>query len=74
MQSANKREVCYEARDSFHKCLDTLPEDPVKECAAHKKTLDASCPPSWVSYFQKQRDREVMLQFQLESSRGRVDK
>lgn len=67
MQSANKREMCYEARDAYHKCLDTLPEDATKECATQKQTLDNSCPPSWVSYFQKQRDREVMLQFQLES-------
>jgi hypothetical protein len=71
MQSASKREVCYSSRDTYHKCLDTLPEDPVKECGVQKKKLDDSCPPSWVSYFQKQRDREVMLQLQVESSSSR---
>lgn len=68
MQSAAKRELCYQRRDEFHKCLDTLPEDPEKECATSKKLLDDACPASWVSYFQKQRDREIMLQFQLEGS------
>lgn len=71
MQSASKREVCYARRDEFHKCLDKLPEDPDKECAKEKKLLDESCPPSWVSYFRKQREREVMLQFQVENVRGK---
>lgn len=70
MQSASKREVCYQRRDDYHKCLDTLPEDPAKACSKQKIDLDGACPPSWVSYFQKQREREVMLQYQLEAARG----
>lgn len=70
MQSAQKREACYQGRDTYHKCLDTLPEDPDKACAALKKTYDGSCPPSWVSYFEKQREREVILQLQVDQYRG----
>ncbi|CAG9580440.1 Cytochrome_oxidase_c_subunit_VIb [Leishmania major strain Friedlin] len=71
MQSAKKRELCYETRDAFHKCLDTLPEDPEKECAAQKKLFEQSCPKSWVSYFEKQREREVILQLQVEQYKRR---
>lgn len=71
MQSAKKRELCYKTRDAFHKCLDTLPEDPEKECAAQKKLFEQSCPKSWVSYFEKQREREVILQLQVEQYKGR---
>ncbi|PBJ80306.1 hypothetical protein BCY84_01565 [Trypanosoma cruzi cruzi] len=71
MQSAKKRELCYEARDAYHKCLDTLPEDPEKECSAQKTALGKACPSSWINYFEKQREREVILQLQLEHSNSR---
>ncbi|KEG14562.1 hypothetical protein DQ04_00401020 [Trypanosoma grayi] len=71
MQSAKKREVCYEARDLYHKCLDTLPEDSEKECADQKKALAKACPPSWINYFEKQRERELILQMQLDQNHGR---
>ncbi|KAG5471128.1 hypothetical protein CUR178_02439 [Leishmania enriettii] len=71
MQNAKKRETCYEARDTFHKCLDTLPEDPERECGVQKKIYELSCPKSWVSYFEKQREREVILQLQVEQYKGR---
>lgn len=70
MQNASKREYCYSKRDEHHKCLDKLPENPDVACSETKKQLDEACPPSWVSYFAKQRDREVVLQLQLQS-RGR---
>lgn len=70
MQSANKREICYGARDSYFKCLDQLHEDPEKECASLKKTYDSKCPKSWVSYFEKQRERELILQLQVDQYRG----
>lgn len=70
MQSAEKREMCYQARDAFHKCLDTLPEDPEKACANLKKAFSQSCPKSWVSYFEKQREREVILQLQVDQYKG----
>ncbi|TPP43822.1 Cytochrome oxidase c subunit VIb family protein [Leishmania donovani] len=70
--SAKKRELCYKTRDAFHKCLDTLPEDPEKECAAQKKLFEQSCPKSWVSYFEKQREREVILQLQVEHKLPKV--
>lgn len=71
MQNARKRELCYGARDAFHKCLDTLPEDPEKECGGQKKSFEQFCPKSWVSYFEKQREREVILQLQVEQYKGR---
>ncbi|KAH9578999.1 Cytochrome c oxidase [Trypanosoma melophagium] len=71
MQNAKKRELCYEARDLYHKCLDTLPEDSEKECLNQKKDLEKACPSSWIKYFEKQREREVILQLQLERSSGR---
>ncbi|KAK7198410.1 Cytochrome oxidase c subunit VIb [Novymonas esmeraldas] len=71
MQNAKKREVCYETRDAYHKCLDTLPDDPAKECAGAMKLFEQSCPKSWVSYFEKQREREVILQLQVDQYKGR---
>lgn len=70
MQSANKREVCYKTRDDYHKCLDTLPEDPQAYCRKQLAKFEASCPQSWVSYFEKQREREVILQLQVEQRNG----
>lgn len=70
MQSAEKREVCYQARDTYHKCLDTLPEDPEKACADLKKKFGQACPKSWVSYFEKQRERELILQLQVDQYKG----
>lgn len=70
MQKAEKREKCYAARDAYFKCLDALPEDPTASCAGSKKELDGQCPASWVSYFIKQHEREVVLQYQVDASKG----
>ncbi|RHW68149.1 Cytochrome oxidase c subunit VIb, putative [Trypanosoma equiperdum] len=65
MQNAHKRELCYEARDSYHRCLDSLPEMPEKKCAEQLNLLSAACPASWIIFFEKQREREMILSMQL---------
>ncbi|KAG8346571.1 hypothetical protein TRVL_02593 [Trypanosoma vivax] len=74
MQNAKKREACYEARDSYHLCLDNLPDDPEKSCSEQAVTLKDACPASWIAFFEKQRERELILSMQLEQSKGKTER
>jgi hypothetical protein len=71
MQSAKNREMCYTAKDDYFKCLDKLPEDQEETCGPIKKIMEQMCPASWVSYFIKQREREMILTFQVEKSQSK---
>jgi hypothetical protein len=68
MQSASKREVCYQARDEYHKCLDKKGNEP-EECAGESKAFHEKCPGSWIKYFNQQRERQLVLELQADVTR-----
>lgn len=70
MQAASKREVCYNARDQYYECLDRSLLDP-EPCKKLEATFTEHCPPSWVDYFNRKREKETVLQMQTEMSRQR---
>ena len=70
MQNANKREVCYSARDEYFQCIEETGD--LESCQKQLKAFEGSCPGSWVSYFQKQRERELMIESQVGRARARL--
>jgi cytochrome c oxidase assembly factor 6 len=72
MQAASKREVCYAARDAYFQCLDRTGD--LEACTAEDAKFKESCPLSWVSYFTKQREREMMIESQIGRARQRLGK
>ena len=62
--------MCYSAKDDYFKCLDKLPFDQEETCGPIKKAMEQFCPGSWISYFIKQREREVILTMQVEKTQG----
>lgn len=73
MQQANRREMCYEARDQHFQCMDKHGASSA-ECVKTKEAYDAACPKSWVNYFNQQRERQTMLELQADISRRRSDR
>lgn len=72
MQNAGKREICYTARDEYHVCMDKYTAS-ADGCANMLKKYEEACPGSWRSYFDKQREREKILDLQAAQSRAKVD-
>lgn len=74
MQSASKREQCYEARDVYHACLDKQDANPSLDCSKLQATYEAGCPPSWINYFERLRLKNMTLQQQVDVVMAKRDK
>ena len=74
MQSANKREQCYVARDAYHVCLDKQDANVDLNCDKFHSEYEGACPPSWVTYFEKLRLKNATLQQQVDVVMSRRDK
>ncbi|XP_022112381.1 cytochrome c oxidase assembly factor 6 homolog isoform X3 [Pieris rapae] len=67
----HQRKTCWDARDKFWECLDEHnvkdnSEHP-KACAEFRKLFENSCPPKWVSHFDRKRDYNIFkVQMQKE--------
>ena len=68
MQSAEKREQCYDARDTFYQCVSQNGLEPCRELA--EKYSD-KCPKSWKDFFDRQRERQLVLEGQAEMARAK---
>ena len=60
-----RREKCYEARDTYWRCVDD-PKNYNQPAATHPcngllKEFEGVCPPSWVKYFGQLKDRERLV-------------
>ena len=73
-----KREACYESRDKYFACLERLNKRTTtnseiggsattstsSSCETLLSEYTKSCPESWRTYFNKQKEREAMVQTQ----------
>lgn len=58
-----QRKTCWDSRDRYWECLDShnirdssrIP----KECTEIRKIFEKSCPPKWVTHFDRKRDYEL---------------
>ena len=62
--------MCYDARDAYHRCLDKFNASD-ELCASQLQQYADACPGSWRTYFDKQRERQVMLELQTDRHRQR---
>jgi hypothetical protein len=69
MQSAEKREACYAARDTFYQCV---ADKGIDACAATVRAYEDACPGSWRGFFDKQRERQMVLEGQSEMMQARA--
>lgn len=51
--SKAQRQLCYDARDKYWKCLDDNASDSDSICKQARKTFEASCLARWVEHFDK---------------------
>lgn len=51
--SKAQRQICYDARDKYWKCLDENTSDSDSICREARKTFEASCLGRWVEHFDK---------------------
>jgi hypothetical protein len=68
MQSAEKREKCYAARDAYFECK---VKRGVEDCAAPLVAYEAECPKSWREFFNRQQERHLVLEGQADMARAR---
>ena len=47
-----ERKVCHDAVDRFWDCMKANKED-VERCAKLRRELESSCPPTWVTHFDR---------------------
>ena len=47
-----ERQVCWGARDKFWECM-TKNNEQVEKCADLRKEFEGSCPPTWVTHFDR---------------------
>lgn len=68
MQNAEKREQCYFARDEFFQCVISKGSDSCRDLHA---LYAEKCPKSWKDFFDRQRERQLVLEGQAEIARTR---
>ena len=68
MQSAEKREQCYTARDDYFQCVS---ENGLDACKEKLVFYGDSCPKSWKDFFDRQRERQLVLEGQADMARAR---
>lgn len=79
----NKREQCWDSRDTFFECLDkaniidALDEknqaDIKKHCSSQEKKYEENCAKSWVKYFKEKRmvdHKKVLFMKEMEERGG----
>jgi hypothetical protein len=66
MQNAANREKCYTARDAFFQCV---AQKGLMECKAEDTTYNGACPKSWRDFFDRQQERQMVLEGQAEVAR-----
>ncbi|XP_014359208.2 cytochrome c oxidase assembly factor 6 homolog [Papilio machaon] len=58
-----QRKTCWDSRDRYWECLDShnirdssrIP----KECTEYRMIFEKSCPPKWVTHFDRKRDYDL---------------
>jgi hypothetical protein len=68
MQNAEKREQCYTARDAFFQCVFSQGSD---SCKNEHALYSEKCPKSWKDFFDRQHERQIVLEGQAEIARTR---
>lgn len=58
-----QRKICWDARDKYWECLDSnsIKEstERSKACVEFRRIFEKSCPPKWVTHFDRKRDYNV---------------
>ena len=70
MQNAEKREKCYSARDEFFACVT---KRGTQSCTDALALYSTECPASWKNFFDRQRERQMVLEGQADVARSRRD-
>ncbi|KAH3846072.1 hypothetical protein DPMN_088366 [Dreissena polymorpha] len=66
--SKQEREICYQARNIYFKCLDANDDDPYK-CVKQRDLCEMRCPKKWVKYFE---DLRLSQDFKTDSAKVKV--
>jgi hypothetical protein len=66
MQNAANREKCYQARDDYFTCVQ---KKGVASCGDELASYNTVCPKSWKDFFDRQQERQLVLEGQAEVAR-----
>lgn len=68
MQSAANREGCYNSRDVYFQCVS---QKGVESCKDELAVYSDKCPKSWKDFFDRQQERQMVLEGQASMARAR---
>lgn len=69
-----ERQACWDARDTFWKCLDATGQPPDEsKCVDLRKKYAEMCPPTWVTHFDRKYQYEKFKAKMMEVGKEQLD-